>query len=240
MGLGARFLRGAQMSLVCDVCFRVEFSASGWPFVQWSPTECVSEGGREASIIGRLLPTRSSCAIGKNYKSQFFSLHVIFQSPFLVAHIQIRLFLHYLAVCIITSVKETIWHVFFLFMFCRRSPGGVCSLRESVPRLFEPSGSRFLRLVLHGQPGPAAHQGVLSIFLEIVWRFRQRGVLHHRNWKGRRGQSPGVDCWNMAQGVILFSADRSGGCSLCAGKTRVWLAEWSLSNSVHRKGLLCH
>jgi len=129
---------------------------------------------------------------------------------------------------------------FCVFLFCRRSPGGVCSLRESVPRLFEPSGSRFLRLVLHGQPGPAAHQGVLSIFLEIVWRFRQRGVLHHRNWKGRRGQSPGVDCWIVAQGVILFSADRSGGCSLCAGETRVWLAEWSLPNSVHRKDLFCH
>ena len=68
----------------------------------------MSECGREASIRGRPLPVRSSCAIEKKYKSQFFSLHIIFQSPFLLAHIQIRLFLNNLAVCFITSVKETI------------------------------------------------------------------------------------------------------------------------------------
>jgi hypothetical protein len=132
------------------------------------PEESYRVCGREASITGRPLSTTSSCAIEKAYKSQFFLLHVIFQSPFLLAHIQTLLFVNNLAVCITSSV-----HFLYVFMFCRRPPGGVCSLREGVPRLFEPSGSRFLRFVLHGQPGPTAHQGVLTIFPEIVWRFRQ-------------------------------------------------------------------
>jgi hypothetical protein len=110
-------------------------------------------------------------------------------------------------------------------MFCRRSPGGMCPLRKGVSLLFEPSGSRFLRLLLHGQPGPSAHQGVLAIFPEIVRRFRQWGVLYHRNRKGRRGQSPGVDCYSIAQRVILFCADRSGGCPLCVGETHVLACE---------------
>jgi hypothetical protein len=180
------------------------------------------------------LPTRGSCTMEKNTNHNF-SRWMLSLNPHFLAHVHIRLFLNNLTICILISA----WYVVCTFVFCRRSPGGVCSLRESVPRLFEPSGSWVLRLLLHGQPGTAAHQGVFAIFLEIVWRVRQWGVLHHRNRKGRRGQSPGVDCWNMAQRVILFSADRCGGCSLYAGETYVWLAECSLPNSVHRKNLPC-
>jgi len=50
------------------VCCRVEVSATGWPLVQMSPTECgVWECDREALIMRRSWPTRV-CGAGGNEK----------------------------------------------------------------------------------------------------------------------------------------------------------------------------
>jgi hypothetical protein len=63
---------GMDMSLSV-VCHQVELSASGWPLVCRSPTECgVSEYDREASIMRRPWPTRGCCAIGKMHKHDYF------------------------------------------------------------------------------------------------------------------------------------------------------------------------
>jgi hypothetical protein len=50
LGFWIRILSGAWVSVVIVVCFQAEVSASGWSFVQRSPTEYdVSECNRESS-----------------------------------------------------------------------------------------------------------------------------------------------------------------------------------------------
>ena len=56
------------LSLVIVLCSQVEVSVTGWSLVQRSPTECgVSEFDLEATITGRLLPTRGCFRTVLNY-----------------------------------------------------------------------------------------------------------------------------------------------------------------------------
>jgi len=67
LGLWFRIPPEAWMSHVSAVCYLVEVSASGWPIVQWNPTEYgLSECDREASIIRRSWVTTGCCVMEKN------------------------------------------------------------------------------------------------------------------------------------------------------------------------------
>ena len=69
-------------SLVSVVCCQVEVSASGWSLVQRSPTECVSECDREASIMMRPWPTGVCCTMKRrknilnNYSVNVITLNI--------------------------------------------------------------------------------------------------------------------------------------------------------------------
>jgi hypothetical protein len=145
---------------------------------------------------------------------------------------------------VLVSKQETaIWPTWFLIkqsLSYRWPPGGVCPLREGVPHLLEPSGSWFLRLLLHGQPGPSAHQGVLPFLPEILRGLRKRGVLYHRNRTGWGRQSPridGSDSCKRAHRTTLISTARSRAWRLFIA-TRILSCAWRMPIIVHRKNIL--
>jgi len=65
-GLRVRILRGAWMSVSCDVCCQIEVSATGRSLVQGSPTECsVSERVVEVLPIRRTWSSRVWMVLGR-------------------------------------------------------------------------------------------------------------------------------------------------------------------------------
>jgi hypothetical protein len=74
--------RHGCLSVVIVVCCQVEVSASGWSFVQRSPTECgVSECDRETSImggpgpLGAVAPWKKEIIQYWNHESAVASVH---------------------------------------------------------------------------------------------------------------------------------------------------------------------
>jgi hypothetical protein len=59
------------LSVVSIVCCQLEVSATGWSFVQRSPTKCgVSECDREASIMRRPWYTKGCCAMEEEFYAE--------------------------------------------------------------------------------------------------------------------------------------------------------------------------
>jgi len=61
---GFEYCCGAWIWLLWVLCYQLQVSASSWPLIQRSPTECgVSECDREASKVRKSWPARGSRAI---------------------------------------------------------------------------------------------------------------------------------------------------------------------------------